>query len=155
MISQIVHYVMTVPPRLRAQSDTESQGAFKALAKGRVLIVDDEYLVALNIEEILVEAGHAVIGVVATGEEAVQQAILSQPDLVLMDIRLAGNMSGIEAALQLREKGIPSIFASAHSDQGTRVSGQEAKPLGWLAKPYSASEVVSAVADALARLRSH
>jgi DNA-binding response OmpR family regulator len=122
---------------------------------GKIIIAEDEYFVAMAIEQDLLDAGHDVLAVVCTGEEAVRESARLQPDLVLMDIRLAGKMSGIEAATALRAQGVTSLFASAQTDAATQASGEEAKPAGWLRKPFSSSEVVSAVAAALARIRGH
>ena len=105
-------------------------------SRGRVLIVEDEYFVALDAEDALTSAGF-------TAEVAAAEA----PDIVLMDIRLAGLRDGIDAAAEIRSRlGIPSLFATAHSDAATRARGDEAaSPLGWLTKPYTPSEVALAV----------
>lgn len=154
MISNdIIYHGMTAPPGTRTQDKSASYPGAMAGGRARILIVEDEFLVAMTIEEILLEAGHEIVGLVATGEEAVQAGASLRPDLVLMDIRLVGQMTGIEAALELNAKGIPSLFATSHADQGTRASGEQANPVGWLAKPFSEAEVVSAVEDALARLK--
>jgi CheY-like chemotaxis protein len=120
---------------------------------GRILVVEDDYFVGLLIEEALTDAGYDVLAVVTTGEEAVQKGSEWRPDLVLMDIRLAGEMSGVAAAVELRQRGISSVFASAHTDHGTRSAGEGAGPAGWLTKPFTSSEVVSTVAAALSKLR--
>lgn len=153
MIAQITRYAMAIPPPPELPGASERSRGAMAISGARILVVEDDYLIAMIIEDTLLRAGHEILGVVATGEEAVQQGAVLRPDLVLMDIRLAGQMTGIEAAVELREKGIPSLFASAHTDQGTRTSGEEAKPVGWLAKPFSNAEIVSAVETALAGLR--
>lgn len=118
---------------------------------GRVLVVEDEYFVALTIQDALLDAGYEVVGVETSGEAAILRALSEMPDLILMDIRLAGKMDGIGAALQLKEHGLRVLFASAHSDEATRRRGEEARPLGWLTKPFSGAELVAAVAEALSR----
>lgn len=155
MISEIVRYGMTVAPRRKAPLAGPQPRAFTTASKARILIVEDDYLVGMTIEETLLDEGHEVLALVTTGEEAVEVGTKLRPELVLMDIRLAGKMTGIEAAIELRAAGIPSLFASAHSDPGTRLSGEEAKPLGWLAKPFTSSGLISAVDTALAHLRQH
>lgn len=155
IFNEIIHYGMTSPPGAKTQDGSGLSRGSGVGAKARILIVEDEFLVAMTMEETLLEAGHEVVGLVATGEEAVQAGVSLRPDLVLMDIRLAGPMTGIEAAVTLSAKGIPSLFATSHSDQGTRASGEQANPAGWLAKPFSDSEVLAAVENALARLRRH
>jgi DNA-binding NarL/FixJ family response regulator len=72
---------------------------------------------------------------------------------VIMDIRLAGARDGIDAALELyHSEGIRSLFATAHHDSGTRKRAQDARPLGWLAKPYQPAVLVHAVQSAIAEL---
>jgi DNA-binding response OmpR family regulator len=115
----------------------------------RILIVEDEYFVALTIEDALADAGYEVLGVEASGEAAILHALEARPDLVLMDIRLAGKLDGIDAALELKRHGLRVLFASAHSDDATRARGEEARPLGWLTKPFSGQELVAAVCCAL------
>ena len=155
MIGEIVRHGMTVPPRPKAPRAGQQSSAFTKGSRARLLIVEDDYLVGMTVEATLVDAGHEVLALVTTGEEAVTKGIKLRPDLVLMDIRLAGEMTGIEAAIELRAAGIPSLFASAHSDPATKASGEEAEPLGWLAKPFTSSGLSSAVDTALARLRRH
>ena len=122
---------------------------------GRIIVAEDNYFVGMTIEGALLDAGHEVLAVVPTGEEAVTESTRLSPDLVLMDIRLAGEMTGIEAAVALRTEGITSLFASAHSDAATRSAGEEARPAGWLTKPFSNSQLISAVAAALSQARGH
>ncbi|WP_439532538.1 response regulator [Polymorphobacter sp.] len=118
-------------------------------ARRRILIVEDEYFVALTMEDALTDAGYEVIGVEVSGEEAVVRVQAERPDLILMDIRLAGTMDGIDAALQLRPIGSRVLFSSAHSDGATRARGQEAQPVGWLTKPFTTTSLLAAVARAL------
>jgi two-component system, response regulator PdtaR len=155
MICEIVHYGMAVPPHRPPSQPGLGSFEHTAGSTARILIVEDDFLVGISIEETLLEAGHDVVGLVATGEEAVEKGVLLRPDLVLMDIRLAGEMTGIEAAVQLRREGVPSLFASAHSDPGIKEAGVEAEPLGWLHKPFSSSALTAAVDLALARLKRH
>ncbi len=122
--------------------------------RGRILIVEDDYLVGLSNEMALTDAGFDVIGVVDSGEAALLQVGETPPDLVLMDIRLAGEMDGIETALVLCAQGIRSVFASANSDPGTLSRGETAQPMGWLRKPFSDHELISAVEAALGKLQN-
>lgn len=155
MTDEFVRYGMTVPPRRSAPGHAIPSYEFTDDSKARILVVEDDFLIGLTIEETLREAGHQVLSVVATGEDALEKGVKLRPDMVLMDIRLAGEMTGIEAAIALRAQGIPSLFASAHSDPNTRVSGDKANPLGWLAKPFTPSDLRSAVETALAYLKQH
>ena len=122
-------------------------------AKRRILIVEDNELLGLTTEIALSEAGYEVIGVVASGEEALDMAETTPPDLVLMDIRLAADLDGIDAAIELRRRGVTSIFATGHADESMKIRGESADPAGWLAKPFSHTELLTAVQGALRKAR--
>ena len=118
----------------------------------RILIVEDDYFVALELENRLLDAGFAVVGIAVTAEEAVAKAASHKPTLAIMDIRLAGARDGIDAAIELSETlGIPSIFATAHGDPHTRKRAELARPVGWLQKPYPSDALVAVVEAALKR----
>ncbi len=140
-----------LPPRVAAEGET---GLPAEPGHSRILIVEDDYFVGLTIENALVDAGYEVLGVVESGEEALQRARNQTPHLVLMDIRLAGEMDGIEAAIALRGLGITCVMASAHSDEGMKRRGEEAQPAGWLVKPFSDADLVAAVQVALRSRKS-
>src|SRR3954453_14789320 len=83
----------------------------------RVLIVEDEALIAMEIADRLSSLGYTVCGSASRGEQALDEIQVTRPDLVLMDVRLAGKLTGIETAARLREtRGLPVIFLSAYSD---------------------------------------
>ncbi len=116
----------------------------------RILVVEDDYFVAADLEGGLRDAGLEVIGPVPTAEEALALARSERPLLAVMDIRLAGQKDGIDAALELyRELGIRCIFASAHVEPPYRERAAAAAPLGWVQKPYTIGTVVAAVKNAL------
>ena len=122
-------------------------------ARPRVLVVEDDFLIAMQTEVALTAAGFEVVGPAATAEEAVALAGEAQPTLAVMDIRLASNRDGIDAARQLYEDfAIRCIFATAHDDAHTRGRAEPYAPLGWLPKPYTMTSLVMLVTDALARL---
>ena len=122
-------------------------------AQFRVLIVEDEWFIAMESESVLRNGGYSVVGVAGTADEAVALAAQERPDIVLMDIRLRGKRDGIDAALEIRERhGIPCIFATAHTEQNMRERGAAAEPLGWLDKPFSEEQLLRALKTALARL---
>jgi two-component system, response regulator PdtaR len=129
----------------------EAGSQTQAAKPDRVLIVEDDLLIATQIEAALTDAGFDVIAVVTTGEEALDTAASEPPDLAVVDIRLAGDRDGVDTALELfRAHGIRCIFASAHSDQDARRRADPAAPLGWLQKPYtmaSLTDLVRAAAD--------
>jgi DNA-binding NarL/FixJ family response regulator len=137
------------PPQRFAQDDRNSPGK-DPVAEGPILIVEDDFLVAMQVEAALSEAGLTVAGSAASAEEAIALVERQRPALVLMDIRLAGRMDGVEAALTLfRSHGIRCVFATAHHDLEVRQRAAPAQPLGWLQKPYTMPAMVAAVRHAL------
>lgn len=110
-------------------------------------------MVSLSNEWALTDAGFEVVATVATGEEALFAGAQARPDLVLMDIRLAGRMDGIAAAMALRAQGIRCVFASANTDPGTVVRSAAAEPLGWIRKPFTDMALIAAIRSAMRRLR--
>jgi DNA-binding NtrC family response regulator len=116
----------------------------------KVLVVEDDYLVAIQIEQALSDAGFEVAGVHASAEEAIDAAAAQRVALVVMDIRLAGRRDGVEAAIELFGRhGIRSIFATAHMDAETRNRAAAAQPLDWLQKPYSMASLIDSVRKSL------
>lgn len=119
----------------------------------RVLIVEDQYFVAVDCELQLRSAGIDCVGLATTAAEALDIAEREHPDFVLMDIRLASVADGVEAAIVLYERyGIRCIFASAHADAATRKLAERAHPLGWLDKPYTGGQLVATVRECLGSL---
>jgi DNA-binding NarL/FixJ family response regulator len=115
-----------------------------------ILLVEDDFLVGMEVQVGLEDAGYEVAGVAATAEEAVELAAERRPALVVMDIRLASERDGIDAALEIfRTFGIRSLFASAHVDAQVRRRAEPARPLGWVAKPYRVETLLAAVGEAL------
>ena len=120
----------------------------------RVLVVEDDFLIAMQTEIALTTAGFEVVGPATTAEEAVALAGEAQPMLAVMDIRLASTRDGIDAARQLyQDLAIRCIFATAHDDAHTRGRAEPYAPLGWLPKPYTMASLVAVVAEAVAGLR--
>ncbi|HEU0133699.1 MAG TPA: response regulator [Allosphingosinicella sp.] len=132
----------------------EAAQAGKQLASGPcILLVEDDFLVSMEMETGLEEAGYEIAGIAATAEDAVAIAARRRPALVVMDIRLASDRDGVDAAIEIfRTLGIRSIFASAHGDVQVRARAEAAQPLGWVAKPYRVETLLKAVEEALARL---
>ena len=139
--------------RHRSTVDAPAGGAQPGASRpARILVVEDDYFVALELEYLLLAAEFIVVGVAATAEEALDIAAVESPDLAIMDIRLAGVRDGVEAAGELFAKlGIRSIFATAHVDRRTRQRAEPVQPLGWLQKPYSAESLLTTVRAALAQ----
>ena len=112
----------------------------------KVLIVEDESLVAMEIESTLKKEGHYVCAVVDSGEEAVNEARKCRPDVVLMDIYLSGSVDGIEACRRIKALGdIPVVFLTAYSDKKTVDEAIECKPDGYLVKPFRRSELLATI----------
>ncbi len=106
--------------------------------RGRILVVEDERVVALALTDNLSRVGWTVAGSAASGEAAIELAAQESPDLILMDVKLAGKLDGPEAAVQIRQQlGIPSIFLTAYSDSQTLERCKKAEPAGYLLKPVS------------------
>lgn len=118
--------------------------------KTRVLLVEDDFLVAGEIEHGLTQSGCEVVGIADTATEAESMARAYHPDVIVMDIRLKGTRDGVEAAIAIFiELGIRSLFATAHADDETRERAASAKPLGWLQKPYSSRELIRLIESIL------
>ena len=104
----------------------------------RVLIVEDEFFISLDIKELVQMLGHVVVAIAVSADEAVNIAEIEHPDVVLMDIRLIGSRDGVDAAEEIRRRfGIGSIFVTANTDPQTRQRAQTVQPLGFLEKPLT------------------
>ena len=119
----------------------------------RILVVEDDFLIATEMETALYEAGFDVAGVAASADEAVELAEAQNPALAVIDVRLGGERDGIDAAVEIfRKLRIRCIFATAYYDQHSVERARPAMPLGWLQKPYSKASLVNAVRRALKEL---
>jgi PAS domain S-box-containing protein len=108
------------------------------MAKKSVLIVEDETITALDIKAILINLGYRVADVASTGENAIGIVDAEEPDLILMDIRLAGKLSGIETAEKiLATHNIPIIYLTAHSEAETVDLAKKTMPYGYIIKPFT------------------
>lgn len=120
------------------------------MPKVKVLVVEDEGLVARDIQNMLRSLSYEVLGVVASGELALQKAAASVPDLVLMDIVLKGEIDGITAAEKLWEEfSIPVIYLTAYVDETTFQRAKLTKPFGYLLKPFEERELQTTIEIAL------
>lgn len=115
-----------------------------------ILVVEDESIVAKDIQVCLRKLGYDVVGIVSSGEEAVLKAEEFDLDLVMMDIMLKGEMSGIEAADIIRKKkSIPVIFLTAYTDRNTVDKAKETEPYGYIIKPFKEIDIQTAIEIAL------
>lgn len=121
------------------------------MTKGsRILIVEDEMVISLEIAATLKRLGYEVAGQAITGDDALRMVEEVDPDLILMDIRLKGEMDGIEAACQVNDRfDLPVIFLTAHSDEATLERAIAVSPSGYLIKPFKDRELYSSIELAL------
>jgi two-component system cell cycle sensor histidine kinase/response regulator CckA len=118
----------------------------------KILVVEDEGLIAHDIADRLAALGHKVIATAATAEEAIERA--SGADLVLMDIRLDGRADGIEAAAEIRARyHLPVIFLTAHADRSTLERAKTAAPFGYIVKPLSHNSLNTSIEMAMHKYR--
>jgi len=116
----------------------------------KIMIVEDERIVARDIQQGLENQGFSISAIVSSGEEAVNRAEEDNPDLILMDIRLKGSMDGIEAANQIRQRhDIPVIYLTAFANDETLARAKITEPFGYILKPFSEKELLTTVAMAL------
>ncbi len=125
------------------------------MGKGRILVVEDEAIVALDIQARLMRLGFEVTGHASTGAEALRMVETTRPDLVLMDVLLGGPLDGIDTAreLMLRRR-LPVVYLTAASDEATLDRAKETGPLGYLAKPFEDHELSVAIEMALVKFEA-
>jgi len=122
------------------------------MTPAKVLIVEDDYIVARDLRHHLTRAGHSVVGVAARGEGALRLVVDSCPDLVLMDIRLDGELDGIEVAQRIREiRQIPVVYLTAYADDPTLKRALASEPFGYVLKPFEDWQLRTAIETALYR----
>lgn len=116
----------------------------------RILIVEDEPIVALDISSSLDELGYVVIGIAHDGKEAIQIAEKEMPDIIIMDIVIKGNIDGIETAARIRNNmKIPTIFVTGYSDYNTVARARDTIPYGYLVKPFTKKELYASIETAI------
>lgn len=121
----------------------------------KVLIVDDEVVVAEDIRRQLRSLGYTVVGVASSGSDAIRLGGEHRPDLILMDIKLKGPMDGIETVRSIQARfDIPVIYLSAFSDEETLARARHTLPLAYLIKPFVSADLRAAVELALFRHRA-
>jgi PAS domain S-box-containing protein len=120
------------------------------MAKARILIVEDETIIAMELEDRLKSLGYAIPAMVATGTAAIQKTVETHPDLVLMDIRLKGQMDGIETAAQIQTHyDVPVVYLTAYADEDTLQRAKTTEPFGYLIKPFAEQELHTTIEMAL------
>ena len=125
------------------------------LPRTRLMLVEDERVVAMNLSQRLGMLGYDVHAVASSGAEALERASQAWPDVVLMDIRIDGNIDGIETAEQLNSiRPVPVVYLTAHSDEATLARARGSRPFGYLLKPFSEREMHATIQMALARFEA-
>ena len=116
----------------------------------QILVVEDEAVVAMDIQAKLEDLGYSVIALIRSGEEAVQTACEMRPDLILMDIHLQGDMDGISAAACIQERNpTPVVYMTALGDEETLHRAKMTGPLGYIIKPFDEKDLRAAIEVAL------
>ena len=124
-----------------------TQSTIATDSPARILVVEDEVVIALDIAHQLRALGYVPVGHARRGEQAVALAGELRPDLVLMDIQLAGEMDGISTAQALRTLyELPSVFLSAFSGPESRARAERCQPAGYLTKPFDEHELRATLA---------
>ena len=122
------------------------------MTKAQILVVEDDNIVVMELRDRLQSLGYAVVAVTSCGEEAIRKAGETRPDLALMDIRLKGEMDGVEAAEEIRDRfNIPVVYLTALADEGTLQRAKVAEPYGYIIKPFDERELRTSIEVALHR----
>jgi signal transduction histidine kinase len=122
--------------------------------KVKILIVEDESLVAFDLQRMLINLNYEVIGIVSSGDKAIKKAVEEKPDLIIMDIMLNGIMTGVEAAARIKEtESIPIIYLTAYADAETLKSAKATEPHGYILKPFEEKVLVSTIEMAIYKSR--
>jgi len=123
----------------------------KTVAAARILIVEDDGIIAHNLERMVVKLGYAVVGAVSSGEEAIQKAGEERPDLVLMDVGLAGELDGVETAAQIQARSnMPVIFLTGYARETLFRDVEVSGPYICLSKPAYERKLGDAIKELLA-----
>jgi CheY-like chemotaxis protein len=120
----------------------------------RILIVDDEIIIARELEIRLRSMGYDVVAIASSGPQAIQLALEKEPDLILMDIVLKGEIDGIEAATRIRgHQQVAIIYLTAYTDARTMERAMLTEPSGYIVKPFAEQELGASIETALSRNR--
>ncbi len=122
------------------------------MSKANILVVEDESIVAADLQDRLKAMDYEVVGIAASGEDAVKKAVETHPDLALMDIVLKGEMDGVEAAERLRDDlNIPVVYLTAYTDSKTLERAKVTQPYGYIVKPFDERSIQASIEMALYR----
>jgi diguanylate cyclase (GGDEF)-like protein len=122
------------------------------MCQKKILIVEDESIIAEDISDSLISLGYRITGMVYSGEEAIEAAAKCRPDLVLMDVNLQGEIDGITAAAEIRSRfQIPVVYLTAYADENTLRRVNATKPFGYIVKPFEEKNLHTTIQLALHR----
>lgn len=122
--------------------------------KINIFIVEDESIVAKDIQNSLIKLGYNVVGIANNGNDAIEKVVELAPDLVLMDIMIKGNLTGIEASEKIKEQiNVPVIFLTAYADEGTLSRAKITEPYGYILKPFKEIDLHSNIEMAIYKHR--
>ena len=120
--------------------------------KEKILVVEDERIIACDIKDCLENSGYIVPAIIAYGEQAITKMGELKPDLVLMDMMLKGDMNGIQAAeIIISSLNIPVVFLTAYSDESTLQKAKATQPFGYILKPFEESQLITTIEIALSK----
>jgi diguanylate cyclase (GGDEF)-like protein len=120
------------------------------MSQKKILIVEDESIIAEDISDSLISLGYSITGMVYSGEEAIEAAAQFRPDLILMDVNLQGEMDGITAAAEIRSRfQIPVVYLTAYTDENTLRRVNATKPYGYIVKPFEEKNLHTTIQLAL------
>lgn len=123
--------------------------------KEKIIVVEDERIIACDIRNCLENHGYIVPAIAAYGEDAIAQTEAFSPDLILMDIMLKGSMSGVEAAQAISQKfPTPIVYLTAYSDEKTLSQAKISHPFGYILKPFEESQLLTTIEIALAKFQA-
>jgi signal transduction histidine kinase len=122
------------------------------MAAAKILIVEDESIIALDIQNSLLSSGYDVVAIADCATEAIDYAEQLRPDLVLMDIRIRGDRDGVQTAAIIRDEfDLPVIYLTAHADENTLQRAKITEPFGYVLKPFEDRELITTIEIALSR----
>ena len=120
------------------------------MSKTNVLVIEDESIVSKDIQHSLKKLGYNVVGSASTGEKAIELAVELKPDVVLMDIMLKGQLTGIEAAEKIKESiEVPVIYLTAYADEATLAKAKVTEPYGYIIKPFKEIDIHTSIEMAI------
>ena len=124
------------------------------MSKARILVVEDEIIIAMEIADRLKSMGYDVLRIVSNGKDAIKTSLDEHPDIILMDIMIQGDIDGIETATKIREvSDIPVIYLTANADESTLERAKVSDAFGYLIKPFEEKELNTTIEMALYKHR--